>query len=145
VLDEVARCAGAFDFQSTPWNQTLDDSKVGILVRETSAFTGIGEEFDYEAILAELDSKSISYLNAEAEGLLPGSGVKFSLVMGNEYGTKEEFSSEFRPGEVTHLSLSNAMKNRVMPEALNRVNRTNGRFQKTVSTVLKILHPLSFN
>jgi len=145
VLSEMARCAGAVDFQCTPWNQVLGEDQVAVLAKETSAYTGTGEDFDFEAVLGEIDSKSLSFQNAPKEGGLPGAGVKFTLVMGNEYGTKAEYSERPRPGEITHLSLSETIARRVMPEVLQRIERTNVRFQKTVLIVLRLLRPLSMN
>mmetsp|Transcript_38898 Transcript_38898/g.39584 ORF Transcript_38898/g.39584 Transcript_38898/m.39584 type:complete len:654 (+) Transcript_38898:146-2107(+) len=145
VLEEIARCAGAMDFQSTPWNQMLSKDQVAVQMRETAAFTGEGEDFDCEMILAEMDNKSVSYMNATNEGVLPGAGVKFLCVMGNEYGNKPEFSDQPRPNEVTHLSLSESIARRVMPEAIERIKRINVRFRKTVLTVLRLLRPLSLN
>jgi hypothetical protein len=41
VLQQISRCANAFDFQSSAWSQSIEASKVGILVRESSVYTGI--------------------------------------------------------------------------------------------------------
>ena len=141
----MARCAGGVDFQSTPWNQSLGEGQAAFFVRETSTFTGEGDSFDFETVLAEVDQMSVSCKNAPQEGVLPGNGVKFTLVMGNEYGDKDTYSATPRPGEVTHLSLSEALASRVMPEAADRIARTNVRFQNTVLTLLKIVRPLSLN
>eukprot|EP01041_Mallomonas_annulata_P000234 gene234-423_t len=132
VLEEIARCSCALDFQSTPWNQSLNHNQMSFYVRETSAFTGNGENFDFETILAEMDNASTSYRNAEAEGILPGQGVKFTNVMGNEYGDKSNHSIKPRPGESTHLSLSMALSKTLMPEALKRIQRTNKTDNKSV-------------
>ena len=127
------------------WNQTLGESQAAILVRETAAYTGGGETFDFEAVLAEMDDKSITSRNAPGVGNAPGYGVKFTVVMGNEYGNKREYSSDPRPGEVPHISLPLAMAGQVMPEAIQRARRTNPRFQKTILTLLELISPITLN
>lgn len=144
VLGEMARCAAALDFQSTDWSGSLSHSQVALLVRETAAYTG-GDTFDFEAVVAEADKDSISYQHAPNQGELPGSGIKFTVVFGNEYGDKSAYSSEPRPGEVTHLSLTEALSRQVMPEVKYRISRTNVRFQKAVLTLLKVVRPLSLS
>lgn len=144
VLAEMARCAAALDFQSTEWSRALPGSQVAALVRETAAYTG-GDTFDFETVLAETDQASVSYQHAPNQGDLPGDGIKFTVVFGNEYGDKSSYSIEPRPGEVTHLSLTEAIGRQVMPEAQHRINRTNVRFQKAVLTLLKVVRPLSLS
>ena len=145
VLSQICRCANAFDFQSSDWNQSIPKNQVGILVRESSAYTGIEDGFDYECVLAQLDKNSESYEHAPDVAEIPpsSSGVKFTLVMGNEYGDRRLFSHVPRPDEVSHLELCTAMTSRITPEAGERVDRCNVRFQRTVFTLLRLINPLS--
>lgn len=64
VLHQISRCANAFDFQSSSWSQSIEPSKVGILVRESSVYTGVDDSFDFECVLAQIDKESESYKNA---------------------------------------------------------------------------------
>lgn len=145
MLHQICRCANAFDFQSSTWNQSITKDQVGLLVRESSIYTGIEDGFDYECILAQIDKNSESYEHAPDVAEIPqsSSGVKFTLVMGNEYGDRRLFSHVPRPNEVSHLELCTAMISRITPEAGDRVDRCNVRFQRTVYTLLRLINPLS--
>ena len=144
-MTQIARCANAFDFQSCAWGQSIPKSQVGLLVRETSVYTGIEDSFDYECVLAQIDKNSESYEQAPdvAEIPMSSSGIKFTLVMGNEYGNRKLFSHVPRPDEVSHLELSAAMSSRITSEASERIDRCNVRFQRTVYTLLRLINPLS--
>ena len=142
-MKDVAKCAGGMDIQSTVWNQTLGEHVAAIFARESSAFTGGGESFDFDTLLVEVDNQSISYLHAPGEGDSPGAGVKYTVVMGNEYGERKDYSAVPRPGEVTHLSLAEAMRNQVMPEVLERIRDTNVRFERTILTLLENIRPIT--
>lgn len=141
----MSRCANAFDFKSSPWGQSIPKSQVGLLVRESSVYTGLEDSFDFECVLAQLDKKSESYEQAPDVADIPpsSSGVKFTLVMGNEYGNRKLFSHVPRPEEVSHLELCVAIASRITSEAGERVERCNVRFQKTVYTLLHLINPLS--
>lgn len=109
-------------------------------------YTGVEDVgfYDFECVLAEVDNMSKSCLEAPDVGDIPStsSGVKFTLVVGNTYGDEEEFSSSPRPGESSHLGILSAIDSRISPEASDRVDRCNVRFQKTVYTLLKLINPL---
>jgi hypothetical protein len=148
VLAQVARCANALEFQSSSaWgDQDKTSNKVGLLVRESSAYTGAEDGFDFECVLAETDSTSESFLHApEVVSPFPTctNGIKFLLVFGNEYGTKTRFSGKPRPDEVSHLELAGAMASRTTAEARERMQRCNAQFQNTVHTLLRMTNPLS--
>lgn len=154
VLQQVSRCANAFEFQSSSaWgDQDRRPGQVGLLVRESSAYTSMGEEgggFDFECVLAEMDGHSESCLHAPdiSPDAFPMStnGVKFTLVMGNEYGNKTRFSNKPRPAEVSHLELAAAMSTRTTIEAQERMQRANVRFQNTVYILLRMINPLSLS
>ena len=145
MLTQIARCANTFDFQSSTWGQSVPKSQVGLLVRESSVYTGIEDSFDYECVLAQLDKQSESCEQAPDMADMPtsSSGVKFTLVMGNEYGNRKLFSHVPRPDEVSHLELCEAVSSRITSEASERIDRCNVRFQKTVYTLLRLINPLS--
>ena len=148
VLAQVARCANALEFQSSSaWgDQDKTSNKVGLLVRESSAYTGAEDGFDFECVLAETDSTSESFLHApEVVSPFPTctNGIKFLLVLGYEYGTKTRFSGKPRPDEVSHLELAGAMASRTTAEARERMQRCNAQFQNTVHTLLRMTNPLS--
>lgn len=146
VLREVARGVSAFDFEgSAAWNTTIPSYQIGILCRETSAYMGNLDTFDYECILAELDEKSMSYKNAPDVGTLEAPAIKYTLVMGNEYGSKKGFLHVPRPNEVSHCDIKNAMAERVMPYTLQRIYDENVRLEKTVFSTLRMLRPFSCN
>lgn len=143
VWQQVASCASALDFQSTAtWNQSLSESQLGLLARESTVFTCPGEENEYECILVERDEATLSYQNTPELGLAPGpEGVQYALVMGNEYGKRKNnmFSPVLRPGEERHLELKRTLVKRISPEAMERIGRVNQRFKKTVYDVLQLL------
>ena len=143
----MSRCASAFDFQSSAWNQSIPCNQVGLLVRESSVYTGLEDCFDFECVLAELDRQSESFLQAPDVADIPASssGIKFTLVMGNEYSDRRLFSHVPRPEEVSHLEICTAMTSRITPESAERVERCNVRFQKTVYTLLRLMNPLSLS
>jgi hypothetical protein len=143
----MARCASAFEFVSSPWGQKISETQAGILVRESTVYTGTFDTFDYECVLAELDAVSESSKNAPDVGDIPpaSGGVKFTLVMGNEYGNRTLFSHMPRPTEVSHLELIGTLANRITDEAKDRAERCNARFSNTVFTLLRLVRPLSLS
>ena len=143
----MSRCANAFDFQSSSWSQSIPSSQVGLLVRESSVYTGLDDCFDFDCVLAQLDRKSESYERAPDVADIPSStsGVKFTLVICNEYGERRHFSHVPRLNECSHLELSAAMTSRITPEVAERVERCNVRFQKTVYTLLRLINPLALS
>jgi hypothetical protein len=148
VLSQISRCASAYDFSSAPWSQQIPAYQAGVLVREATVYTGGIDTFDYECVLAEVDEHSEAFKNAPDVGATPpgSSGVKFTLVMGNEYGTREDkFSHVPRPNEVSHLELSEALSRRTAAETKERVERCNARFQNTVFILLRMIRPLSLS
>ena len=149
VLLQISRCANALEFQSSSvWaEQGKVKHQIGFLVRESSAYTGMEDGFDFECVLAEMDQHSESYSHAPDIGVFPSStnGVKFTLVMGNEYGDKIRFNNKPRPNEVSHLEISTAMASRATMEAQERMRRSNVRFQNTVYTLLRMINPLTLS
>lgn len=138
----VASCASALEFASAKeWNTTLSDSQIGVLVRESTSYACPGESFDFECVLAERDEVSLSFQNTPELGNAPGpdGGILYSLVVGNEYGNKKNFSHALRPNEKAHVEFSKTLENRLTPEAMMRVKRVNQRFQKTVYTLLSLI------
>jgi hypothetical protein len=145
-LIQVAKCASSFEFASSEWNQSLNDSQIGLLTRETCIYTCFPQHNEYECVMVEMDAVSMSYLNTPQLGFTPGPGsLKYLLVMGNEYGNKHRFSHVPRPREITHLDLSRALTNRVTAESLERIKNVNQRFQKTVRTLLELIRPYSLS
>ena len=149
VLLQISRCANALEFQSSSvWaEQGKVKHQIGFLVRESSAYTGMEDGFDFECVLAEMDQHSESYSHAPDIGVFPTStsGVKFTLVMGNEYGDKIRFNNKPRPNEVSHLEIATAMASRATIEAQERMRRSNVRFQNTVYTLLRMINPLTLS
>jgi hypothetical protein len=143
VLTQIGRCASACEFSSSPWNQQLGYDKVGILVKETTVYTGAVEAFDYECVLAEKDALSDSCRRATVSGSVDGNGVKYTLVMGNEYNTKKEFALSPRPDELTHVTIAASLQNRLTEEAKERIERVNGRFAETIALLLRQLRLFS--
>lgn len=144
VIGEVARGASSLEFTSSSWNQSLNAKQIGIQTKECNIYSCFTEQMEYECVLAELDEVSTTYINAPDLGISPGpGGLKYTLVFGNEYGTKKNYSHVLRPGEISHLELSRVLKNRVTSECMERHNRINVRFHKTVFTLLKLLKPYS--
>lgn len=147
VMRQMSRCTSAFDFHSSSWSQSLPPSQIGVHVRESAVYTG-GENlglFDFECVLAEVDKMSESCIQACDVGDIPSSssGVKFTLVIGNAYGDKEEFSSKPRVGESSHLGILGAVDSRISAEAMDRVHRCSVRYQRTVYTLLNLINPLA--
>lgn len=116
---------------------------MGVLARESTAYTGSVETFDYECLYGQLDSVSDSCKQATVEGSSPGAGVKFLLVMGNEYGDKRDFSLAARPAEVTHIDVATSLSSRLTEEAKERITRSNERFVRTLHGLLRTIHPVS--
>ena len=144
VLAEVSRGASALQFGSSPWNQTLSASQIGLHTKEATAYACFTEANEYECVLAELDHVSISYQNTPELGISPGpGGLKYTLVFGNEYGTRKKFSHAPRPDEIPHLELVRVLVKRATAECSARMQRTNERFNKTVLTLLILLRPYS--
>ena len=110
-------------------------------------YTGVEDlgSYDYECVLAQLDKVSESYIQAPDVGDIPcsSSGVKFTLVIGNVYGDKDDFSPVPRPGESSHLGVLGAVGSRISVEASDRADRCNIRFQRTVYTLLNLINPLA--
>lgn len=107
-----------------------------MLLRESSCYTGGIDSFDFDCVLAELDEFSESSTNSPGTGCIEDPGVKYTLVAGNEYGSKKAFSNDPRPCEVAHMTMQEAMTSRQTIEAGERAKGTNGRFQKTIFTLL---------
>lgn len=119
-------------------------TQIGILVRESTSYTYPGQTFDYECVLAETDETSVSFLDTPDLGVAPGKGgVKYTLVFGNEYGTRKHFSHMPRPGEETHVDISRTLVNRITAESMERLHRTNPKFAHTVLTLLSLVQPYS--
>lgn len=146
VLLAIARCSSALDFTSSKWNKDLSPSQIGILVRESTVATGQADVFDYESVLAEVDSQSESKLNApDILDTIPGkSGTKYTLVAGNEYGSKRHYSLAPRPNEQTHVNFNMTLQSRLTEESKERIDRGSERFHKTVYKLLKLVKPFSF-
>ena len=144
VMEEMALCASSMDFGSTAWNSLdqMGPSRIGLFVRETSAYTGGDDVYDYENVLVEKDVVSETHIKCPDEPMLPGAGARFTLVKGNDYGNVEDFSHEARPGEKVRVSVLDAMSTRLTDEAKERVIRTNGGFEDTVLTLLRLVRPL---
>ena len=137
VYEDMSRWVSSYDYHSSSeWARSIDEHKVGILLRESSCYTGGIDAFDYDCILAEKDEYSLSHSNSPHTGLIPSPGVKYTLAMGNEYGSKKIFSDSARGTEVAHMTMREAMTTRQTPEADERAKRTNGRFERTVFTLL---------
>ncbi len=146
VIDEVSMGISSLEYASSPWNQSIGAAQVGILVRESSVYSCPGETFDYECVLAEHDEVTTAYINTPTLGFVTApSAVKFTLVFGNEYGTRKLFSHVPRPKELSHIGLSQALALRVTPECLFRQGQTNQKFQKTVNTLLTLVKPYSLS
>jgi len=145
IYKQIARSAHVFDFQSSNWGHetTLTENQVGILARESTIYLGGFDHFDYECILCEADSVSETYLNYPDLGESSVSH-KFTLVLGNEYGSKKGFSHTARPKEVTHLDIVTTMASRVTSEGMNRLETVSEIFVKTVETVLILVKPFSY-
>ncbi len=142
VWRHVANSASALEFASAKeWNATLNESQIGVLVRESCVFACPGETYDYECVLVERDEVSNSFNNTPELGHAPGpdSGIMYTLVFGNEYGNKKLFSHVARPNEKTHVYFRKTLENRLSPEAIVRMRRMNQRFQKTVYTLLSLI------
>lgn len=139
VYADIARWASSYDFMGCPeWNRALDPSKIGVLVRESSVYTGGIDTFDFDCVLAEVDALSKSSVEAPGAGALPPPGVKFTNVRGNDCGDSKTFSDAPRFGEISHLSIRRAMGSTQTEAADERAVRTSGRFERTVFLLLKL-------
>lgn len=148
VLRQIARNACSLDFEgSSSWNDSISRHQIGIHARESTAYAGGLDVFNMECILAEIDSESTSHRNAEGVGLLESPGVKFSLVMGNEYGKhkQQKYSHALRPNETSHYELLATMRNRLTTETARRLEEESVRFEKTVYEFLALVRPFSFS
>jgi hypothetical protein len=125
------------------WNRVLEPSKIGILVRESTVYTGGIDSFDFDCILAEVDASSKSSLHAPGVGALAPPGVKFTVVRGNDYGESKTFSDVPRFGEISHLTIRRAMGNIQTDAADTRALRTSGRFERSVFLLLKLTRCLN--
>lgn len=140
----MSRWVSSYDYHSSPeWARSIDENKIGLLARESSCYTGGIDTFDFDCVLAENDEFSESNMNSPGTGSIMGAGIKYTLVLGNEYGSKKIFSNEPRASEVAHLTIREAMRSRQTIEAGDRASRTNGRFEKTVYTLLSGLRLLN--
>jgi hypothetical protein len=138
----IAQGASALEFISCrDWNSGLNESQIGILVRESCIYACPGEENDFECVLIERDEVSKSYQFTPDLGFAPGpdNGILYSLVMGNEYGNKKDFSHSLRPNEQIHVQFIKSVENRLSPESTARMKNVNQRFQKTVYTLLSMI------
>jgi hypothetical protein len=144
VMKEMALCSSTMEFSSTAWNglEQMGPSRIGLLVREAGAYAGGDDTFDYECVLVEKDLVSDSHVKSPEDPVLPGAGARYTLVMGNEYGNVEGFSHKPRPNEKVRVDLLDAMDARLTDEAKERVIRTNGGFEDTVLTLLRLVRPL---
>lgn len=133
---------GAMDVQSTSWNHQLSADQIGIHLKESTVYTCPLENYDFECILAEMDKISESFRNAPKLGEVPSS-VKYTLVMGNEYGNRKLYSHVPRPNETTHIDLSKTMNNRATPEAMQRLRRINTRFTQNITVILSLIKAFS--
>jgi hypothetical protein len=147
VLQQISRCASSFDFEgASDWNNTLGDEQskqIGIHLRESTAFIGGLDVFNYECLLAEVDSVSQSSMHSPEVGQMGSPGVKFSLVMGDEYGSKSTFNPALRPNELTHVDIAASMANRMTAETVQRIDDQNVRFEKTIFQFLRMVRPFS--
>lgn len=146
VLQHIARCACSLDFEgSSAWNDSIGRYQIGVHARESTVYAGGLDTFNMDSILAEIDDESISHKHSPDVGHIDSPGVKFSLVMGNEYGSKQKYSHDMRPDEVSHIDLMTTMLSRVMPETIDRLNRENVKFEKAVFNFLRLVRPFSFS
>lgn len=142
VWRHVAGGASSLEFASArEWNTALSASQVGMLVRESTVYACVAESLDYECVLVERDEVSLSFQNTPELGFAPGPdhGILYSLVHGNEYGTRKTFSLALRPDEKAHVDWSKTLQRRLTPEAMARMKRVSQRFQKTVYTLLSLI------
>jgi hypothetical protein len=150
IIQEVAMTVNTLEYSSNKWNQLLDSQEqFGLYVRESTLFTAREESFDYECVLAEEDAGSQSVKDAPDVGVLssernPGANVKYLLVMGNEYGNKKNHDLRPRPDEVTHMTISATMTNRITPEAKERLADQNEQFTSVVHRLLQLIQPFTF-
>lgn len=147
MLRHISRSACSLDFEgSTAWNDAISRHQIGVHSRESTTFAGGLDVFNMECILGELDAQSTSHKHAEEVGVLEDPGVKFSLVVGNEYGKhKQQYFHGLRPDETTHYELKATMTNRVMPETSLRIREENVQFEKAVYEFLSLVRPFSFS
>jgi len=146
LLLQVARGASAFEFSSSSWNQSLNESQGGVLVRESNVYTCFPQFNEFECVYVEMDVVSKSYLNTPELGIAPGpGGLKYTLVNGYEYGKRKIFSPVPRPGEIPHLDLFRPLEKRATWDAQERTKGINQRFQKTVHTLLSLVKPYSLS
>jgi len=144
ILQEVARASSSMEFSSSSWNQTLNASQAGILIRESNVYSAFTQQNEYECLFVEMDVVSMSYNNTPDLGPSPGpGGLKYTLVYGNEYGDKKSYSHVPRPGEISHLDVPRALVNRATQEALVRLRTVNQSYNKTVYTLLSLIRPYS--
>jgi len=145
ALQQIASIVNGMDIRGNhDWNQTLNDSQIGMNVRESCVYTCPLEENEYECIFMERDEVCITYQNTPELGHAPGpDGIQYTLVLGNEYGKRALFSCLPRPNETSHLELSRTLTSRITPDAMDRIKRMNPRFQKTIFTLLSLIRPYS--
>jgi len=144
ILKEIAQGASSMEYSSSSWNQSLNESQAGILVRESNVYTCFPQVNEYECVFVEMDSVSVSYNNTPELGLSPGpGGLKYTLVFGNEYGDKKIYTHVPRPGEISHLDMPRTLHNRATKEGLDRLHNVNQTFAKTVYTLLSLMKPYS--
>lgn len=71
--------------------------------------------------------------------------VKYTLVLGNEYGDKKTFSITPRPAAVAHVQLVTTLRSQLTPEAVERIESADARFQVTVAKLIRSCRLLSLS
>jgi hypothetical protein len=145
-LQQIANSANSFEFSSSTWNASLNDSQIGLLVRESTVYSAPFEENEYDCVLIERDEVTTTFVGTPDLGPAPGpEGIQYGLVLGNEYGRRSLFSPILRPNEERHMDLSRCLARRVTTEALQRSKEINQRFRETVYTLLSLLKVYSLS
>lgn len=147
VLLAISKCASAIEFQCcNVWNNELKYYEIGLLARESNVYCGAHATVEFDCILAQMDKFSNSFIRAKQEDILTSSssGVKYLLIMGNEYNSKKEFSLEPRPSEVTHVDLIKTLQRRITKDALINIEQCDERFHQAVNSLLRLIKPFSF-
>jgi hypothetical protein len=161
VLKQISQSCNALDYSvSNDWNNALNNSQIGIHVRESCVYSNPLDVNEYECVLAERDEVSLAYSNTKDLGIAPGpDGIQYTLLLGNEYGNKSTYSIipyeyalqgikeavnlSLIITDYTHLNVMKALSKRVTHEAKERVARMNQSFQKTVFTLLSLIRVYS--
>jgi hypothetical protein len=161
VLKQISQSCNALDYSvSNDWNNALNNSQIGIHVRESCVYSNPLDVNEFECVLAERDEVSLAYSNTKDLGIAPGpDGIQYTLLLGNEYGNKSTYSIipyeyalqgikeavnlSLIITDYTHLNVMKALSKRVTHEAKERVARMNQSFQKTVFTLLSLIRVYS--